>query len=106
MIASKLGALAALSLCLWSASAAADDQPAAKKQPAPAAAPAPVAKPAEAKPAGAKKGEITIHVKITGRRQVPSAAIDVARLVPRAPLPELRKPLVHRIGAAVDKAPF
>lgn len=40
------------------------------------------------------------------RRPLPAAAIDVNRVVPRAPLPELRQPLVDRIGKAVDKAPF
>lgn len=106
MSASRIGAVAALAIGLWSASAAAEDKLAAKKPPA--ATPPPVAaQPGrDAKPAPATKGEVTIVVKIVGRRQVPSASIDVARLVPRAPLPQLRKPLVDRIGAAVDKAPF
>lgn len=81
----KIGAAVVTALGLWSAAAAAEDAPAAK---------------------AAKKGEITIVVKITGRRQVPSAAIDVARLMPRAPLPELRKPLIDHLGKAVERAPF
>lgn len=36
----------------------------------------------------------------------PAVAIDVARVVPRAPLPDLRQPLADRIGKAVEKAPF
>lgn len=85
MSAAKIGAAVVLALGCWSGVAAADETPA---------------------PVVSKKGEITIQVKIYGRRQVPSASIDVARLVPRAPLPELKKPLVDRIGAAVESAPF
>jgi hypothetical protein len=43
---------------------------------------------------------------VSARRQRPQAGIDVARLVPRAPLPELRQPLVERIAKAVEKDPF
>lgn len=84
MSASRIGAAAAVVLSLVSTAAFAED----------------------AAPVVAKKGEITIPIKIYGRRQLPAVAIDVRALVPRAPLPELRKPLVDRIGAAVEKAPF
>jgi hypothetical protein len=53
----------------------------------------------------AKKGTIEIGVKITGRRP-PRMTVDVARLVQKAPLPELRQPLLDRIGAAAEKDPF
>ncbi len=49
---------------------------------------------------------ITIELKIKARRTSPNAAVDVARLIPRAPLPELRQPLLDRIGAAAEKDPF
>ena len=49
---------------------------------------------------------VTVEVKIKGRPARPSAAVDVSRLVPRAPLPELRQPLLDRIGAAAEKDPF
>lgn len=84
MNAARIGAAVAVALGLWSGVASADEE-------------APVV---------TEKGKITIRVKITGRRQHPTAAIDVARLVPRAPLPELKKPLVDRIGTAVESAPF
>jgi len=45
-------------------------------------------------------------IKIALRPPRPAAAIDVARVVPRAPLPALRQALVDRIGKAVEKAPF
>lgn len=63
---------------------------------------------AEETAAPAPKGNVvtTEMVKIKGRRQVPSAVVDVNRMVPRAPLPELRKPLAERIAAAVEKDPF
>ena len=32
--------------------------------------------------------------------------VDIARVIPRAPLPDLRQLLVERIGTAVDGAPF
>lgn len=44
--------------------------------------------------------------KFVMRAPRPAAAIDVARVVPRAPLPELRQPLADRIAQAVEKAPF
>jgi len=96
MIASKLLAIAssALALAFWSTAAAADET-------AKPAGPASLAAPA------ARGNVVTTEiVKIKGRRQVPGAAIDVARLVPRAPLPELRQLLVDRIGKAVEKDPF
>jgi len=91
MLAPKLLASSALALALWSTAAAADET---VKPSAPAAA--------------AAKGNVfvTPEVHIAGRRQVPSVTVDVARLIPRAPLPELRQPLVDRIGKAIDKAPF
>jgi len=49
---------------------------------------------------------VTIEVKIKGRVPHPTAAVDVSRLVQRAPLPELRQPLLDRIGAAAEKDPF
>jgi hypothetical protein len=33
-------------------------------------------------------------------------AVEISRAVPRAPLPDLRQPLIDRIGKAVEKAPF
>ncbi len=57
-----------------------------------------------AKPAG--KTTTVEEVKIKGKRQRPAVAIDVARLIPRAPLPELRQPLADRISGAVEKDPF
>ncbi len=57
----------------------------------------------EAVPAGKT---VTVEIKIKGRAPHPGAAIDVARLVQRAPLPELRHPLLDRIGAAAEKEPF
>jgi hypothetical protein len=54
-----------------------------------------------------EKGTVTLEtIKIKGRPARPNVAIDVARLVPRAPLPELRQPLIQRIGAAVERDPF
>ncbi len=53
------------------------------------------------------RGTVTCdEVVVPGRPQHPNVAVDVARLVPRAPLPELRKSLVERIGAAVERDPF
>ena len=49
---------------------------------------------------------VTVELKIKGRRVAPQASFDVSRLVQRAPLPELRKPLLDRIGAAAEKDPF
>ncbi len=50
---------------------------------------------------------ITVEpVTIPGRVQRPHVMVDVNRLVPRAPLPELRKSLVDRIGNPIEKDPF
>lgn len=70
---------------LWTAAAAADDTPGVVKKD------------------GVYELE-RIHIKARPPR--PAVAIDVARIVPRAPLPDLRQPLIDRIGKAVDKAPF
>jgi hypothetical protein len=43
---------------------------------------------------------------VNGRVQRPHVTIDINRLVPRAPLPELKKPLLDRIAAAAEKDPF
>jgi hypothetical protein len=61
-----------------------------------------------AKPAAKPRGNaFTLdEIKIKGRIQRPLVAIDINRLVPRAPLPDLRQPLVERIGAAVESDPF
>jgi hypothetical protein len=51
--------------------------------------------------------EITLERTIINLRAPrPHALVDVNRLVPRAPLPELRKSLVDRIGNAIEKDPF
>jgi hypothetical protein len=44
------------------------------------------------------------HISLRAPR--PHVTVDINRLVPRAPLPELRAALVERIGAAVEKDPF
>jgi hypothetical protein len=85
MLASKLLASSALALAFWSSAALADET---------------------VKPAAKGNVVVTPEVHIAGRRQVPSVTVDVARLVPRAPLPALRQPLIDRIGKAVDDAPF
>jgi hypothetical protein len=60
----------------------------------------------KAKPA-ARGNEITLEVvKIKARVPRPQVAIDISRLVQKAPLPELKKPLADRIAAAVEKDPF
>jgi hypothetical protein len=88
MHASRIVALSAFSLALISTAASAEET----------AAPAHPAR---------KDRVITLApVVIPGRLQRPMVAVDVARLVPRAPLPALRKPLVDRIGAAVENDPF
>jgi hypothetical protein len=46
------------------------------------------------------------ETKIALRPPRPAAVIDVTRAVPRAPLPDLRQPLIDRIGKAVEIAPF
>lgn len=43
---------------------------------------------------------------IPGHPQRPMVAIDIGRMIARAPLPDLRKPLVDHIGKAVEKDPF
>jgi hypothetical protein len=43
---------------------------------------------------------------ITGKPARPLVAVDVSRIVPRAPLPDLRQPLLDRIAAAADNEPF
>jgi hypothetical protein len=78
-------ALSTLSLVLCAAAAHAEDQ----------APPAP------------RGNVVTLEVvRIRGRVPLPQVAIDINRLVRKAPLPELKKPLVDRIGAAVEKDPF
>ena len=85
MIASKLLASSALALAFWSTAAAADET---------------------AKPPVRGNVVTVATVKINARPQTPHVAIDVARLVPRAPLPEMRQLFVDRIGQAVEGAPF
>ncbi|APR79647.1 Hypothetical protein A7982_04994 [Minicystis rosea] len=83
MRAAKIGTAVVLAVGLWSTAAAADET---------------------AKPA---KGTITVEpTHIKARPPRPAVAVDVGRVVPRAPLPDLRQPLVERIGKAVDGAPF
>ena len=53
-----------------------------------------------------RKVIVTEEVKIKGRPARPHVSVDINKLVPRAPLPELRTPLVERIAAAVEKDPF
>jgi hypothetical protein len=84
MRASTIVALAASSLALFSTAAHADDT----------ASPTPPGK------------TVTVELKIKGRHVAPQASFDVSRLVQRTPLPELRKPLLDRIGAAAEKDPF
>jgi hypothetical protein len=77
-------ALSVLSLALSSASAFADET---------------------AKPA-AKKGNVIVVPGVDVKGRAPwGCMVDVARVVQRAPLPELRKPLVD-IAAAADRDPF
>jgi len=85
MRASTILALAAFSLALVSTAAWADET--AKPMP--------------------RGNVVTLPVvKIQGRPQHPQVVVNVARLVPRAPLPELRRPLVDGAGTAVDKDPL
>jgi hypothetical protein len=51
------------------------------------------------------KAPIVVKVLVTTRRPVPPS-VDVARLIPRAPLPELRKSLVDPWGNTLDGEPF
>jgi hypothetical protein len=70
---------------LWSAAAAADGTPDAVK----------------------KDGVwVFRETKIALRPPRPAVVVDVARAVPRAPLQELRQPLIDRIAKAVERAPF
>jgi hypothetical protein len=86
MRSSKVVALSVLSLALCSTAAWADE-------------PAAVTKTA--------KGVYTMETQhISLRTPRPHVTVDINRMVPRAPLPELRQPLVERIGAAVEKDPF
>jgi hypothetical protein len=48
----------------------------------------------------------TEGIVITLRPPRPHAVAEINRLVPRAPLPELRQPLLDRISAVVEKDPF
>jgi hypothetical protein len=45
-----------------------------------------------------------VHIKL--RPPYPLVATDVARIVPKVKLSELRQPLVDRIAKAVEKDPF
>lgn len=83
MRAATLGAAVILAAGLWTTAAAADET-------------------------AGKKGSVhTLDtIKITARPPRPAVAVDVARVLPRAPLPALQKPLLDRIGAAVERAPF
>jgi hypothetical protein len=94
MRASSILAVSAFSLALSSAVASAD----------PTALAAPGAKAARPATRGA---EITLDPTICyGKRQRPMAAVEVSRIVPSAPLAELRNPVVESIAAAVDHEPF
>jgi hypothetical protein len=96
MRASTIVALSAFSLALMTSSARAEET---------AAPPDPCKAPQAAQPQ--TKGAVTIApVCIKGRPQRPNVAIDVSRLVPRAPLPELRRSFVERIASAVGNDPF
>lgn len=54
-----------------------------------------------------QKGVITTEVvKIFARPSRPQVGIDVARLVPRAPLPALRQPMLDRLTKTADKGCF
>jgi hypothetical protein len=83
MSAAKVTAAAMLAVACWSAPAAAEEA---------------------AKPAG---NVITLKKLIlVGRRQVPTATVDIARVeIKVAPAP-LAQPFVGRIAAAVEKDPF
>jgi hypothetical protein len=84
MSAAKVGAAVVLAVGLFSVAASAEE---------PKAAP--------------QKGVITTDVvKIFLRPQRPQVGIDVARLVPRAPLPDLRQPMLDRLAKTADKSCF
>jgi hypothetical protein len=84
MHASRILALAAVSLSLFTTAAWADET---------------------VKPAPKHKVIVVDMPPIKGFAP-PVVAVDVARVVQRAPLPDLRKPLVDRIAAAVERDPF
>ena len=84
MCASRLVALSVFSLALFSTAAWADET---------------------AKAAPKDKVTVVPGITVQGPRHVP-VSVDVARLVPRAPLPDLRQPLVDRIAAAAENDPF
>jgi hypothetical protein len=85
MRAATIGAAVVLAAGLWSTAAAADDTPDVVK----------------------KNGVyIFKEFKFVLRPPRPTAVVDMMRSTPRAPLPELRQPLLDRIGQAVDKDPF
>jgi hypothetical protein len=87
MRARTIAGLTTLSLALIASAAAAEEKAPAVKQ--------------------AAGRVVTLEtITIPGRIQRPHAVVDVNRLVPRAPLPELRKSLVDRIGNAIEKDPF
>ncbi len=89
MRSSTIVAMSAFSLALCSTAAWADP-------PATTAAKAPAAK-------GTYTLETT-HISLRAPR--PHVSVDINAVVQRAPLPELRQPLLERIGAAVEKDPF
>ncbi len=60
---------------------------------------------AQAEEKAAKPATVVLPVVIKGRRPVPST-VDVSKMVMRAPLPELRKPLIDPSGNALDRDPF
>jgi hypothetical protein len=84
MLASRLVALSALSLALVSTAAWADET--ASEHPG---------------------HTVTLEtIRIKGRPARPSVAVAVNPMVPRAPLPQLRRPLVDSTGAAIERDPF
>jgi hypothetical protein len=85
MRASRFIALSAFSLCLGSTAASADET---------------------AKPAPREKVIVLDPLPPIRGRAPHLLSVDLARLIPRVPLPQLRQPLVDRIGAAVEKDPF
>ncbi len=60
----------------------------------------------ETAPAAKKQRVIVVDMgPIKGHRPV-APSVDIARKVMKAPLPELRKPLVDPAGTSIDAAPF
>jgi hypothetical protein len=85
MSAAKVGAAVVLAVGLFSVTAVAEE---------------PAKKPAQ-------KGVIELDRLILNVRPPrPQVGVDVARLVPRAPLPDLRQPLLDRLAKTADKACF